>query len=243
MLPLRCYFGVYDRSGYLYHLVLITAWYTSCQEAENAMAEGRGRPRRFDSEKALEQVLGLFWEQGYLGTTYADICTRTGLGKPSLYAAFGNKEATFLASLSLYMDQYVRPGAAALEAEPDARKSLHDLLAATVDGLTAEGVPLGCMVATNAACSDASDVPQVVAEAVRHAAAETPLAIAARLRRAAAEGDLAQGASIEALSAFFDALITGLSGMAKRGVQKQELMKAVGTAMSAWPAGNPAKLS
>lgn len=199
------------------------------------MVETRGRPRSFDSAKALEKALGLFWERGYLGTTYADLCQATGLSKPSLYAAFGNKEATFLAALALYGDRYIKPGAALLEMEPDARKAVHGLLTATIDGLTAEGVPLGCMIATNAACSDAPEVPRLIAEAVRTAAAETPLAVAARLRRAAANDDVPPGTDIDALTCFFDTLITGLSGLAKRGVPRQELIGAVETAMRIWP--------
>jgi len=116
------------------------------------MTGNRGRPRSFDSEKTLEQTLGLFWHRGYLGTSYTDLCAETGLTKPSLYAAYGNKEKTFLTALDLYVSRYVQPGIDSLDREANAREAIRLLLVATVEGLTAEGTPPGCMIATNAAC-------------------------------------------------------------------------------------------
>src|SRR4051812_3480675 len=62
----------------------------------------RGRPRAFDRARALEQALTLFWERGYEGTSIADLTAVMGITPPSLYAAFGSKEALFREALSLY---------------------------------------------------------------------------------------------------------------------------------------------
>src|SRR3984893_11372302 len=61
-----------------------------------------GRPREFDTEKALELATSLFWRKGYEGTSLSDLTATLGITRPSLYAAFGNKEALF----RLVLDRY-----------------------------------------------------------------------------------------------------------------------------------------
>lgn len=197
------------------------------------MSDNRGRPRTFEPEQALEKALGPFWRAGYLGASYTDICAATGLTKPSLYAAFGNKEALFLATLELFVQRFVRPGIEILDNEPDPREAIHKLLVATADALTAKDTPPGCMIVTNGALALAQDVPVAVVDALRVAAKMTPNAIADRLAAVPA-GQLPPGTDARALTAYYDMMITGLSGLAKRGATKQDLIRAIGTAMLIW---------
>src|SRR5271168_735616 len=62
----------------------------------------RGRPRAYDPEQALAQILECFWKSGYSGTSLDAISDATGMNRPSLYAAFGGKEALYLKSLAHY---------------------------------------------------------------------------------------------------------------------------------------------
>ena len=62
----------------------------------------RGRPREFCVDYALAQALRVFWEKGYDGTSLTDLTDAMGITRPSLYAAFGNKEALFRKALDLY---------------------------------------------------------------------------------------------------------------------------------------------
>ena len=62
----------------------------------------RGRPRKFDREKALDKALELFWRHGYEGTSVSLLAGRIGVNIPSLYAAFGNKESLFLEAIERY---------------------------------------------------------------------------------------------------------------------------------------------
>src|SRR5216684_4462569 len=86
-----------------------------------------GRPREFDADEALERALELFWRQGYEGTSLGELTAAMGINRPSLYAAFGNKESLFRKAL----DRYVGAGMAflrdALE-EPTARRAIETLL-------------------------------------------------------------------------------------------------------------------
>ena len=61
-----------------------------------------GRPREFDAEEALAQIMDVFWAKGFEGASMSDLVTATGLKKGSLYAAFGDKRAMYLKALALY---------------------------------------------------------------------------------------------------------------------------------------------
>jgi len=198
------------------------------------MPVARGRPVSFDKAEILDKTLQVFWRSGYLGASYSDICGATGLTKPSLYSAFGNKEETFLAALSLYLDQFVQPGVPLLEAEPDPREAIRKLLIAIAEGLTADGTPPGCMIAANVASSEAPAVPQQIAEALRRAAKETPDAIRKRMQRAE-PAELPHGSTPDSLALFCEALISGLSGLARQGMHREDLLKIIDTAMLVWP--------
>ena len=63
-----------------------------------------GRPREFDVDKALDLALQVFWRKGYEGASMADLTETMGITKPSLYAAFGNKEELFRKALDRYVD-------------------------------------------------------------------------------------------------------------------------------------------
>ena len=62
------------------------------------------RPRTFDLEQVLDAALEAFWKRGYSATSMADLCKATGLGKGSLYQAFGDKESLYLAALERYLN-------------------------------------------------------------------------------------------------------------------------------------------
>ena len=63
-----------------------------------------GRPREFDVDKALDLALQVFWSKGYEGASMADLTLAMGITRPSLYAAFGNKEELFRKALDRYVD-------------------------------------------------------------------------------------------------------------------------------------------
>src|ERR1700687_5700303 len=104
-----------------------------------------GRPRSFDSDKALDAAMQVFWRKGYEGASLSDLTDAMGINRPSLYAAFGDKEALFRKAL----DRYAKgPAAYVREAlnQPTAREVAQALLLGTADLLTDPQHPSGCLM-------------------------------------------------------------------------------------------------
>lgn len=192
-----------------------------------------GRPRAFDKDKALDRALDVFWRKGYEGASLADLTEAMGINPPSLYAAFGNKEALFRQALDRYQDERGAFQREALAA-PTARAAVARLLGGTADFLTDRRNPRGCLMVHGAlACGDeASAVRKELA--ARRAASEA--AIRRRLERAKAEGDLPAGAEPAALAGYVATVLEGLAVQAAGGASRKELQRVVEVALRAWPA-------
>src|ERR1051325_5677143 len=125
-----------------------------------------GRPRNFDTEKALDQALNVFWRKGYEGTSLPDLTKAMGINRPSLYAAFGNKQSLFKKVLHRYTTGPASYIHAAL-AEPTARLVAEKLLEGAVENLTNPSHPRGCLAVQAAlACGDHADCMRQ--ELIRH---------------------------------------------------------------------------
>src|ERR671918_521967 len=101
-----------------------------------------GRPREFDLDEALERAMEVFWRQGYEGTSLGELTAAMGINRPSLYAAFGNKEALFRKALDRYVDERMAFIRAAIE-EPTARRAVEALLRGYAASVTNPGTPPG----------------------------------------------------------------------------------------------------
>src|SRR5215831_8070971 len=101
-----------------------------------------GRPRTFDMDKALDDALEVFWRKGYEGASLSDLTEAMGINRPSLYAAFGNKEGLFRRVLARYVEG---PAAYVLNAleEPTVRGVAEELLNRAVDLVTEPRNPSG----------------------------------------------------------------------------------------------------
>ncbi len=196
-----------------------------------------GRPRGFCTDNALRAALAAFWRKGYEGTSLSDLTTAMGINRPSLYAAFGNKEALFRKALDLYLDERRAAFAAALDA-PTSRDVAERVLRGALDGYARIDAPSGCLaVMHSVACG--TDAEPVRAEAMsRIAAAEA--ALLARLERAAHDGDLPPGTTPDVLARFLMAVSQGMSLQAGHGVPRAELDRLVDTALLLWPQPPPA---
>lgn len=190
-----------------------------------------GRPREFDCEKALDLALQVFWRKGYEGASMADLTEAMGITKPSLYAAFGNKEELFRKALDRYVDG---PGGyfqAAL-LKPTARDVVASLLYEAADALTNPDTP-GCLAVQGAlSCGEAAQTIKQELMA-RRAASEADLR--RRLERAVAEGDLPADSDAADLARYVSAIMQGMAVQAAGGVGRDQLRKIADLALRNWP--------
>lgn len=194
----------------------------------------KGRPREFDADEALDRALHVFWRQGYEGASLTDLTEAMGISRPSLYAAFGNKEDLFRRALDRYSE--TGPGAVQREAldQPTARAVVERMLRGAAMCLTDPDNPRGCLAVQGAlSCGEAAE--SIKNELCgRRAAGEA--ALRARFERAKADGDLNADADPQALARFVVTVQQGMSVQAAGGASRDDLMAVAEMALKAWPA-------
>ena len=192
----------------------------------------RGRPRTFDPDKALDRALKVFWKKGYEGASLPDLTKAMGINRPSLYAAFGNKEALFRKAVERYAQGPASYAREALEL-PTARAVVERLLRGGTCVGSGKKEPRGCFMVQGAlTCGDDAQ-PARKELAARRAAAEA--ALRQRLERAREEGDLPAGADPADLAKYVVTVLHGMSVQAAGGATREELLRVAETALRAWP--------
>jgi len=195
----------------------------------------RGRPRSFDPETALERATEVFWCHGFQGASMAELTAATGLSKPSLYAAFGDKESLYLQCLKRYLAANVALQNELLDNEADARRAVESFMRAMVRLQSDPALPGGCLVVTGTADCGAAATPAAVDAALREASGGTEQRLLQRLRRAEREGQLPAGLNAKVLATLFASVLTGMAVMAKSGQPREKLDEVVNAAMTVWP--------
>lgn len=194
----------------------------------------RGRPRTFDRDAALQRAMEVFWARGYEGVSLSDLTEAMGIASPSLYAAFGSKEALFREAVELYGTLEGGASARALAAQPTARAAVEAMLRDNASGYTAPGRPTGCMVVL--AATNVSPANQGIGDFTAEQRRTAREAVRARIARGVADGDVGPGTDVDALAAYVATVLHGLSFEARDGVSCDTLNAIVDRAMVAWDA-------
>ena len=193
----------------------------------------KGRPREFDADEALDRALEIFWRKGYEGASLAELTEAMGINRPSLYAAFGNKEALFRRAFDRYADGPAAYTRDALKART-ALEVAERLLRGAADALTDPSHPPGCLGVMGAlTCGEAAESSREELCA-RRASFEKELT--QRLERAKAEGDLPGDADPADLARLVMTITQGMSVQAASGARREDLRKVAEMALKAWPA-------
>lgn len=185
------------------------------------------RPRAFDEKQVLSAVRDQFWDAGYAATSLEDVMRVSGLGKGSLYAAFGDKRQLFLRALQSYTDDSHRDLRKILADAPQAVDALRMLLEAPIGDQTGAGARRGCLMANSTSELGSAD-PEVLAHAHRTYETSTAL-IGDCVVRAQREGDVQAGADPVALAR---ALLTAQQGIVFMGRTGMDTATLTATARS-----------
>jgi AcrR family transcriptional regulator len=191
------------------------------------MMGGMARPREFNEEEVLDRALQAFWARGFDATSVDDLVAATGLGRASLYGAFGDKEQLFRRVVARYVEASDRQ----ME-EVTRNLSARDAIRAFVTQRATQACPKdgqrGCFMQMSATTGTSADIIQTAAvEASRQLRAW----LLRQLKAAQAAGDLAPDVDVSASADFLFVLLNGLSATARAGLPARALKAAADEAL------------
>ena len=197
------------------------------------MAE-RGRPRGFDRDAALRRAMELFWRRGFEGVSMADLTAAMGIAAPSLYAAFGSKEALFREAIALYRATDGAATRRALDCQRTARAAVEAMLRDNADAFTDPALPNGCFVILGAI--NTAPEHEGVRAHLLDLHKESCGLLLRRLEQGAAAGEFPTGTALSPLAGFYSTVLAGLSIKARDGTSRAEMHAIIDHAMAAWDA-------
>jgi AcrR family transcriptional regulator len=193
-------------------------------------AKRRGRPRAYDPETALRQATHAFWKTGYSGTSFDEIATATGMNRPSLRAAFGDKHSLYLTALRAYWEFKFATMRDALWGGTLEEALMRGYEAALSIYFSGEERARGCFV-VGTAITEAVGDPEI-ARIVTAGFARLDADFEARLRQARANGELKEDADPEALAILASATMHSIAVRARAGAPRDVLRKLARKAVS-----------
>lgn len=182
----------------------------------------RGRPRAFDTKATLEKARDVFWDRGFAGTSLDTLSAATQLNRPSLYGAFGDKEALYLDALEVYRAESMDVLADALDPSLPLRENLGRVYSRALDiYLHGETAARGCFL-----------IGTATAEAIQHERVREVLnrslndfdgEIEKRVELAMERGELPDGSDVNMLARLASAIMHSLAVRARAGDSRETL--------------------
>src|ERR1700729_2114685 len=187
---------------------------------QNAL-KPRGAPRSFDENDALKKATQVFWSKGYDGATIDDLVAGMGVGRPSLYAVFGDKRAIFLRVLKAYAEKKGARAAKALLSPQGLRDSIVGFLRYAVESATEKGSARGCLMVCVAPVVDDAEVRQFLQKAVAGGAA----LVEGRFRDGITAGEIPSDFPVAVRAIQVTDIARGLTMRAQIGTPRKTLLK------------------
>jgi AcrR family transcriptional regulator len=182
-----------------------------------------GRPRTFDKNEALTKAMYVFWEKGYEGTTMADLIESIGIKAPSIYAAFGNKDAIFKEVVTHYLPIVVNGQLGTLNNIPNIYEAVDNTLKECVSLFSSNDNPHNCLIMTAAINTSPEHIEHV--EALKNIRNDYKAAWRKRFEKAILDNQMINEANPNELAEYFTTIIQGMALRAKDGVSRDDLVK------------------
>ena len=191
-----------------------------------------GRTRQFDLDEALDRALEVFWARGYEGATLPELTKVMGINRPSLYAAFGNKEQLFRKALDRYQTGPQSFLSEALK-KPTARAVAEAIFSGFIEMQRDRKKARGCLIVGGALTSgEEGETIRRELAALRQSAVAI---FRKRFERAVKDGDLPKNTDCKVLARYVATVLNGLAVQAASGTTEKELRHVAAMAMRAWP--------
>jgi TetR/AcrR family transcriptional regulator, copper-responsive repressor len=189
---------------------------------ETPEKRGRGRPRQYDPDRALDDAADKFWNNGYAATSLDDLAAATGMNRPSLYAAFGGKSDLYLKTLEHYRNKARAIALEMLTDDPTLRVYLTRFYEMLLDlYLAGEESARGCYIVTTAATQATLDpaVRAFLAESIRG----TEAFFSGLIAKARDRGEIDSNADPAALAQLATAILHTLALRSRAGIPREQL--------------------
>lgn len=186
--------------------------------------------RQFDTTTAIENAMNVFWERGYEATSMQDLTNAVGLGRGSIYQAFGSKDGLYRAALAHYVDLMSSAVVDAMGGGGDVRSALRRAMLGRLEVAVGDPLGRGCML-VNATCELLPRDPRT-SKTVRDVMAANKQAIELALDFAIERGEIAPSFDPASLADFFVAALSGLLVATKAGVDRDSITRSVEIALS-----------
>ncbi len=181
-----------------------------------------GRQREFDKQEALNAAMLVFWKKGYVGASLSDLTQGMGINKPSMYAAFGNKEELFSAAIEHYVDQVAQANFSCLEDGGDSlREKVESFIRTTVASQFDPRFPRGCFVSQSASELQSDCLPDSARALIENVRDGSEKRLVAFFK---AQGhQLPEGCSAQSLALYVLSIIHGTAVFARAGKKLEDM--------------------
>lgn len=177
-----------------------------------------GRQREFDKRQALDKAMQVFWKKGFVGASLADLTASMGINKPSLYAAFGNKEHLFIQATEHYIENYAKQHVRFLEEEGKPLKErLKAYLMSAVTAQSDTKGPKGCYISLCVSESASESIPADALAVIEHARDLSERYLTDFFTAEISKNNLPDTADPAALALFIVTLLHGTAALARGG--------------------------
>ncbi|ROR93224.1 TetR family transcriptional regulator [Salana multivorans] len=189
-----------------------------------------GRPRKIDEDTAIDRAMDLFWRQGYRGTSPQDLVDAVGMGKGSLYHAFGSKRELFGRALDRYRDQQAILVDEALARPGPVKERIANALVLMVDMNAADPDRRGCLAVNTAA--ELAGFDEDATDRVRAMFERTTATFLDAIRTARAAGELRDDLDPEAVATHLLTTLVGLQLLSKARTDPSALKRSIAVALA-----------
>jgi TetR/AcrR family transcriptional repressor of nem operon len=189
-----------------------------------------GRPKHFDPDTAVEQAMQVFWSKGYAGTTPQDLVDALGIGKGSLYNAFGSKQGLFERALARYREFQNDAIAQVLEQPGLVRDRLRAGFTYLVDANFRGHQPRGCFAVNTAA--ELGGIDEMATEQVRRSFDRTESAFRVAIAEGQASGELEPDLDAEATASLLLAASVAIQLVARTATGPERMRRIADAALA-----------
>ncbi len=204
----------------------------SLDVGEGGVVMAAGRKCAFCKEQALDAAMKVFWQKGFLGASLSELTDAMGINKPSLYAAFGNKEQLFVEATDHFVQQHGSQTCQHLvSAESAVKVRMKAYLSAVADMQNQTDLPPGCFVVLAIGESAGGTLPTDALSAVKKASQATSSMLQEFFQQEIAASKLSPDKSAEIYTRYTMTVIQGMASMARSGMPREKMDEVIDLAL------------